>query len=74
MPLFQAKLGIRNRRLLTRALSLYGGFSSLHYVFDNLRLLTEGTRPPPRMTDYVGLCLKSTAGMSLQEQMLDDFK
>jgi nucleoside-diphosphate-sugar epimerase len=74
VPLFQAKLGIRNRRLLTRALSLYGGFSSLHYVFDNLRLLTEGTRPPPRMTDYVGLCLKSTAGMSLQEQMLDDFK
>ncbi|MDR3416061.1 MAG: SDR family oxidoreductase [Nevskia sp.] len=74
VPMFQQKLGIGNRRLLARALSLYGSFSALHYVFDNLRLLAEGTLPPPRFTDYIDVCMRSTAGMSLKEQMLDDFK
>ncbi|MGH8504606.1 MAG: SDR family oxidoreductase [Stenotrophobium sp.] len=74
VPLFQQKLGITNRRLLTRALTLYGGFAALHYVFENTRLIAEGMLPPPRFADYIGACLNSTNGMSLMEQMLDDFK
>ncbi len=74
IPEFQKRLGIRNRRLLSQATKLYGGFSSLSYLFDNSQLMNEGMPPPPRFTDYVGLCIQSTEGMPLLEQMMDDFK
>lgn len=74
VPAFQNVLGIHNRRLLARALSLYGGFSMLHYVFDNMRLLAEGLSEPPSLADYVERCVESTRGLPLKEQMLDDFK
>ncbi|MEY4295568.1 MAG: hypothetical protein RLY82_1256, partial [Pseudomonadota bacterium] len=42
VPLFEAKLGKVNRILILRALTLYGAFAKLNYVFDNARLLQEG--------------------------------
>lgn len=73
-PSFALKLGIANRRLMMRAMSLYGAFSALDYVFDNSRLTLAGVAPPPRFVDYIGCCIKSTEGQSLMQQMLNDFK
>ena len=73
-PDFQARLGVRNRRLVLTAMKLYGGFSSLNYLFDNTRLMDEGLPPPPPLTDYVGRCIETTEDVPLLEQMLDDFK
>jgi nucleoside-diphosphate-sugar epimerase len=74
VPKFQERLGVRNRRLVSMALKLYGGFSQLNYTFDNGRLLNEGMSPPPKFTGYVSLCVETTRNMPLLEQMLDDFK
>lgn len=73
-PLFAEKLGITNRRLMAKAMALYGAFSELEYVFDNTRLTAAGVAPPPRFTDYIGRCFKTSEGMTLTEQMLNDFK
>ncbi|MCQ8780142.1 hypothetical protein NQU49_26450, partial [Escherichia coli] len=47
VPDFKARLGIANRRLVTKAVKLYGGFSLLNYQFDNHRLIAEGCAQPP---------------------------
>lgn len=73
-PLFAEKLGITNRRLMAKAMTLYGAFSELEYVFDNARVTGAGVAPPPRFTDYVGRCFKTSEGMTLTDQMLNDFK
>jgi nucleoside-diphosphate-sugar epimerase len=73
-PVFAEKLGITNRRLMAKAMALYGAFSELEYVFDNTRLMSAGLAPPPRFTDYIGRCFKTSEGMTLTEQMLNDFK
>lgn len=73
-PLFAEKLGITNRRLMAKAMALYGAFSELEYVFDNTRLTSAGMASPPRFTDYIGRCFKTSEGMTLTEQMLNDFK
>jgi nucleoside-diphosphate-sugar epimerase len=71
---FRARLGDCNRRLVMRALKLYGGFAQLNYVFDNARLLAEGLPFPPRFTEYVHECVRTSAGVPLAEQMREDFK
>jgi nucleoside-diphosphate-sugar epimerase len=63
-----------NPRLLVRALKLYGEFARLSYVFKNHRLLSEGIAPPPRLTDYIGICIDSTRHISISSQMEWDFK
>lgn len=73
-PEFKVKLGIPNRRLLVKALKLYGGFSILNYQFDNQRLIHEGMGPPPTFTSYIKACISSTNNLTLIEQMMDDFK
>lgn len=73
-PVFAEKLGITNRRLMARAMTLYGAFSELDYVFDNGRVTDTGVAPPPRFTDYIGRCFKTSEGMTLTDQMLNDFK
>lgn len=71
---FEERIGPCNRRLVMRALRLYAGFADLNYVFDNSRLLAEGISAPPRFTDYVGLCGRTTSHLSIPEQMQWDFK
>lgn len=73
-PLFAEKLGITNRRLIMKAMTLYGAFSELAYVFDNSRVVSAGLAPAPRFTDYIGRCLSTSDGMTFTEQMLNDFK
>lgn len=70
----QALFGPCNRRLVARALSLYGAFAELNYVFDNGRLLAEGAPPPPRFTDYAGVCARTSAHIKIADQMHWDFK
>lgn len=70
----QTLFGPCNRRLVARALSLYGAFAELNYVFDNGRLLAEGAPPPPRFTDYAGVCARTSAHIKIADQMHWDFK
>jgi nucleoside-diphosphate-sugar epimerase len=41
-------------------------------VFDNTRLLAEGMAAPPRFTDYLGVCVATSAGRGVYEQLRDD--
>lgn len=74
IPEFKARLGISNRRLVVKAMKLYGGFATLNYQFDNRRLIDEGLEPPPPFPSYIGHCIRSTEGLPLLAQMMDDFK
>lgn len=71
---FETRIGPANPRLVLRALRLYSGFADLNYLFDNSRLLDEGIAVPPRFTDYLDVCVKSSSGVSIATQMQADFK
>lgn len=71
---FKARLGDCNKRLVARALRLYGGFADLNYVFDNSRLLHEGFHSPARFSSYMGACVDSSCDVPIAEQMREDFK
>jgi len=73
-PLFPQRLGEVNPRLTLRALKLYGAFAEMNYVFDNRRLLAEGVPPSPRLSDYVGACVRSSRETPIAVQMAFDFK
>jgi hypothetical protein len=74
VPLFQERLGRVNRLLILRALTLYGAFAELNYVFDNSRLLAEGLPPPPALASYMAECVRTSEGVPMTEQMAYDFK
>ena len=63
-----------NRRLLLRAMRLYGGFAELNYVFDNHRLRGEGLAASPPFTSYLPHCVDTARGISIADQMKWDFK
>lgn len=63
-----------NRRLLARAMQLYGGFAELNYVFDSNRLLGEGFCASPPFTSYLSRCVETARGIPIAEQMKWDFK
>jgi nucleoside-diphosphate-sugar epimerase len=63
-----------NRRLLTRAMQLYGGFAELNYVFDSNRLRGEGFSASPPFTTYLSRCVETARGIPIAEQMKWDFK
>ncbi|WP_313715254.1 SDR family oxidoreductase [Atlantibacter hermannii] len=71
---FPAIFGPCNERIMLRALYLYGQFSRLNVTFDNHNLLRLGLSSPPRFTDYVHNCVKTTQGKSVPELMKVDFK
>ncbi|MGE0496301.1 MAG: SDR family oxidoreductase [Ramlibacter sp.] len=74
VPLFEQRLGRVNRLLILRALTLYGAFAELNYVFDNSRLLAEGIAPPPPLASYIGECVRTSEGIPMTQQMAHDFK
>ena len=74
VPLFEQRLGRVNRLLILRALTLYGAFAELNYVFDSSRLVAEGIAPAPRFVDYIGVCVSSSTSVPITEQMAADFK
>lgn len=69
----EERIGACNKRLMLRALRLYGYFAELNYVFDNSRLLAEYIAPP-RFSSYIGLCARTSAQIPIQQQMQWDFK
>ncbi|MHA6194922.1 cationic peptide resistance protein CprA [Pseudomonas wadenswilerensis] len=71
---FESRIGPANPRLVLRALRLYSGFADLNYLFDNSRLLDEGIAVPPRFTDYLDVCVRSSRDISIATQMQWDFK
>jgi nucleoside-diphosphate-sugar epimerase len=63
-----------SRRLLQRALQLYGGFAELNYVFDSGRLQREGFDASPPFTTYLSHCVETARGIPIARQMQWDFK
>jgi nucleoside-diphosphate-sugar epimerase len=60
-------------RKLARGLAACAKFGELGVrYFDNARLLSEGFPAPPRFTDYLDVCARTSAAMSLFEMMIDD--
>lgn len=63
-----------NERLMLKAIRLYGAFASLNVRFSNDKLLKLGMAEPPYFTDYVDICVQTTRGFSIPQQMAVDFK
>jgi hypothetical protein len=64
--------GDRNR-MLGRAAERFVAFSQCGVeVFDNQRLLGEGMPPPQRFPNYLGRCLESMRGRTVNEMLHDD--
>ena len=71
---FRARLGDCNRRLVAKAMRLYGGFADLNYTFSNARTVAEGCSVAPRLTSYIDKCVATSNGVPLGQLMLEDFK
>jgi nucleoside-diphosphate-sugar epimerase len=63
-----------NRKLLARALCIYGRFAESGTLFDNDRTLAEGMTPPPPFASYAARCAETAEATSIAGQMEDDFK
>lgn len=74
IPCIRSRIPDCNPRLLVRALSLYGEFARLAYVFHNQHLQDEGMSLAPPLTDYIEACAASTRHISISSQMKWDFK
>jgi nucleoside-diphosphate-sugar epimerase len=71
---FTEIFGPGNKRSMLAAVRLYGAFAGLNTVFDNQRLLAEGVPPPPPFADYLGICVETSRGISIAQQMAVDFE
>jgi hypothetical protein len=59
--------------MLGRAAERFVAFSQCGVeVFDNQRLLGEGMPPPQRFPNYLGRCLESMRGRTVNEMLHDD--
>jgi nucleoside-diphosphate-sugar epimerase len=74
MPKMREIVPGASRRLLLRAMQLYGGFAELNYVFDNSRLQGEGLAASPPFTTYLSRCVETARGIAIADQMKWDFK
>lgn len=70
---FQDIFGQCNRRFMQMAIRLYGGFAALNATFDNSRLIKEGAPPPPKFSEYLGVCLQTCQEVSIYAQAMIDF-
>ena len=70
---FQDIFGQCNRRFMQMAIRLYGGFAALNATFDNSRLMKEGAPPPPKFSEYLGVCLQTCQEVSIYAQAMIDF-
>lgn len=71
---FDTLFGAGNKRLLLRAMRLYGQFAALGIIFDNRRTLAEGIPSPMSFANYAARCADTTKDLSIYEQMKYDFK
>jgi nucleoside-diphosphate-sugar epimerase len=58
-----------NQSLMIRALRLYSGFADLNYLLDNRYLLEKDATLPPRLTDYLDACIRSSSGVRVATLM-----
>jgi hypothetical protein len=68
------RLGYTGRaaKLIVRAAQRYYRFCNLDVTFDNSRLLAEGFAAPPKLKDYVDVCLNNPPDLSILEAFMDD--
>jgi nucleoside-diphosphate-sugar epimerase len=59
-------------RRMELVLSLYLAFCELDVTFDNARILAEGVRLPPPLTDYLSVCLDNPKGIGIVAQAADE--
>lgn len=71
---FEDYFGPCNKRIMLRAMKIYGDFADLGLLFDNQRLTSEGIELPPRFDTYAGLCATTSGNLTIAEQMMVDFK
>ena len=71
---FKDHIGPCNKRIVLKAIRAYGYFASQEVMFRNQHLLDEGFAPPPRFTDYAGLCELTSQGVLIADQMRCDYK
>jgi len=71
---FDTLFGPCNKRIMLRAMNLYGHFSKLNVVFSNDKLLELGMGPSSRFTDYIDKCVATTRDFTVAELMEVDFK
>jgi nucleoside-diphosphate-sugar epimerase len=65
MPKMREIVPGASRRLLLRAMQLYGGFAELNYVFDSSRLQGEGLAASPPFTTYLSRCVETAKALRL---------
>lgn len=70
---FQSIFGPCNRRFMQMAIRLYGSFAALNATFDNTRLMEAGAPPPPKFSDYLGVCLETCKDVDIYAQAMIDF-
>lgn len=68
----RAAFGQGNVRHIATVLRHYRRFAEWNVVFSNRRLLAEGVPPPPRFTDYLELCERTSSGRSIVDQMSEN--
>lgn len=71
---FKDRIGPCNKRIVLKAIHAYGHFAAQEVMFRNQHLLDEGFAPPPRFTDYAGLCELTSQDVNIAEQMRHDYK
>ncbi len=72
-PQFHELFGKCNKRFMLGAMRLYGSFASLNTAFDNSRAVEDGVPTPPRFTDYLHECYKSSKDITISDQAMIDF-
>lgn len=63
----------RIQLIITKAAQRFYTFLGLNNIFSNERLLSEGILPPPKLIDYIQVCLKSS-DQTVVEQFIDDLE
>jgi len=71
---FNTLLGACNRRIVSKAIKAYGGFSTLELLFNNSRLIEEGMPESTSLAKYAGLCEITSKDILIADQMKFDYK
>lgn len=71
---FPRLFGPISPRMIPAAIKVYGAFSQLNMLFNNARLFAEGMSAPPRIVDYMDVCMQTTKNKTIAELMMIDFK
>jgi Nucleoside-diphosphate-sugar epimerases len=71
---FSTIFGHCNKRLMLKAIRLYGEFAALNVLFENYRLHELGLPQPVKFKEYAGVCVATSKDIPVPKQMMVDFK